>query len=475
MREIHVRFDDHELTFSSRGGRMAVDHTAGLSPLELTHMSATVAARNEASHAPRRRDFLRVLGSGAIGLAAVPVLPRTALGRDVAGVPARSATPDEAYWRLVRAQFPLRPGVRPMNAANLCPSPRSVIDRVAATSSELEADVSFQNRAQYDALRERVRARLAAYLGVDADEIAIVRNTSEANNVIAGGVQLGRGDEVVLHSENHPTNAVSWDVRAARYGFAVRRVTVTPEMSADAMLASFRAALTPRTRVLSFTDISNVTGVRLPARALCALARERGIHAHVDGAQSFGAVRLDLRELGCDSYATSAHKWFMGPKEAGVLFVRAERAAAIWPATVGVGWGDTAETSLRAARRFETLGQRNDATIAGLDAALDFHETIGGATIEARVLALATALKELLARIPGARLVTPVAPEQSGGVVIARFGERDHRALYQRLYAEHGVAGAATGGLRLCPHIYNTLDDVAHAAEAVRKLVAEPA
>jgi selenocysteine lyase/cysteine desulfurase len=412
------------------------------------------------------------MGSGAVGAAA---LPDALLGNDALAALRQLPTQEEAYWRLVRAQFALRAGIRPMNAANLCPAPRSVVDRVTATMAELEGDVSFQNRAQYDALRERVRERLAAYLGVSADEIAIVRNTSEANNIVAGGVQLGRGDEVVLHEENHPTNSVSWDVRAARYGFVVRRVSVSAEMSAEAMTAAFSAALSPRTRVLSFTDISNVTGIRLPARALCVVARDRGIHAHVDGAQSFGAFRMDLRELGCDSYATSAHKWFMGPKEAGVLFVRAERAPAIWPSIVGNGWGNAAETSLRGARRFETLGQRNDATIAGLDAALDFHETIGAAAIELRVLALASALKDQLSRIPGARLVTPAAPERSGGVVIARFGDRDHRALYQKLYSDYGVAGASTGGLRLCPHIYNTQDDVAHAAQAVRKLVAAPA
>jgi selenocysteine lyase/cysteine desulfurase len=438
-------------------------------------MSATADQHGNPIAATDRRSFLRVLGRGAVGVAALPALPHVVLGADAGVLAPASTVQDEPYWRLVRAQFPLRAGIRPMNAANLCPAPRPVVDRVAAAAADVEADVSFQNRAQYDALRERVRERLATYLGVSADEIAIVRNTSEANNVVAGGVRLGPGDEVVLHSENHPTNSVSWDVRAARYGFTVKRVAVSPEMSAEAMLAEFRAALTQRTRVLSFTDISNVTGIRLPARALCGLARERGIHAHVDGAQSFGAFRMNLRELGCDSYATSAHKWFMGPKEAGVLFVRADRAAAIWPGVVGVGWGDTAETALRGARRFETLGQRNDATIAGLDAALDFHETIGPAAIETRVLALAAALKELLGRIPGARLVTPAAPERSGGVVIVRFGERDHRALYQRLYAEHGVAGAATGGLRLCPHIYNTQEDVAHAAQAVRRLVSDPA
>jgi isopenicillin-N epimerase len=416
-----------------------------------------------------RRRFLRIIGLGTAGAAALPLLPESVAATP--SLPALPAPREEAYWKLVRAQFPLRAGIRPMNAANLCPTPRSVLDRVTEAMADVEADVSFQNRAKYDTLREKVRERLGAYLGVTTDEIAIVRNTSEANNIIVGGMPLTAGDEVVLHSENHPTNLVSWDVRAARYGFTVRRVTITPEMTADAIVAAFRAVLTPRTKVLSFTDISNASGVRLPSRALCALARGQGIHAHVDGAQSFGVMRMNLRELGCDSYSASAHKWFMGPKEAGVLFVRADRAPSIWPAVVGIGWGNAAQSELKGARRFDTLGQRNDATIAGLDATLDFHETIGPAAIEARVLELAAALKDGLRRINGAQIITPAAPESSGGVVITRFADRDMRALYTRLYAEHGVAGASTGGLRLCPHIYNTLDDVAHAVKAVGALV----
>jgi selenocysteine lyase/cysteine desulfurase len=416
-----------------------------------------------------RRAFLRALGRGTAGVAALPLLPADLLAGPAGALPAPTSVQDEEYWKLVRAQFPLRAGIRPMNAANLCPAPRAVIDRVTAAALDVDGDVSFQNRAQYDTLRERVRERLAAYFGVTADEIAIVRNTSEANNIIAGGVQLGSGDEVLLHSENHASNSVSWDVRAARYGFTIKRVAVTPQMSPDEMLATFRAAFTPRTRVLSFTDISNSTGIRLPAQALCALARERNAHAHVDGAQSFGAVRVNLRDVGCDSYSSSAHKWFMGPKEAGVLFVRAERATAVWPGVISVGYNAT--TPPRGARRFEALGQRNDATIAGLDAALDFHETIGSQIIEARVLALAAALKERIAAIPGAQLITPRTPATSAGVVIARFGEADHRALYERLYRDHGVAGASTGGMRLCPHIYNTMEDVVHAGDSLRKLV----
>lgn len=412
-----------------------------------------------------RRRFLRRLAGGAAGALAAPLFPL-----ELDALPLERALPgarDEEYWALVKAQFPLRPGVLPLNAANLCPAPRPVIDAVTTAMRDVDADVSFQNRAQYDALRDRVRERLAAYLGADADEIAIVRNTSEANNIIAGGLELGPGDEVVLHAENHATNSVAWDVRAARYGFTVHRVAVRPDMSAPEMIAAFRNAFTPRTRVLSFTDVSNVTGIRLPVAELCALGRERGAHVHVDGAQSFGMLRLDLHALGCDSYATSAHKWFMGPKEAGVLFVRASRAAAIWPGVVGIGWGSDAQGPATAAGRFETLGQRNDATIAGLDAALDFHAVIGPAEVEARVLALATALKDGMARLPGAVITTPLAPERSGGVVIAQLDGLDQRALYERLYQEHGIAGAATGGLRLCPHVYTTMVDIERVIAAV--------
>jgi selenocysteine lyase/cysteine desulfurase len=418
-----------------------------------------------------RRLFLGRIAQGSLGLAVVPaaeLLP----GKARVPMPRRPEIPDEAYWRQVKAQFPLRDDILPLNAANLCPAPRTVVDAVAAAMRDVEGDVSFQNRAKYDAMREDVRTALAAYLGADADEIAIVRNTSEANNIIVGGAPLRSGDEVLLFDQNHPTNNVAWEVRAARDGFTVRRIALEGEITAPQQVVEvFRRALSPRTRVLAFSDVSNTTGIRMPTRELCALARDRGIHAHVDGAQTFGALVRSLHDIGCDSYATSAHKWFMGPKEAGILFVRAERIAQIAPGVVGVGWGSNIETSARGARKFETLGQRNDAVIAALAPALHFHELIGPATVEARILQLAAALKEGLSGMRGARLVTPVPESLSAGVVIARFEGADHRALYQRLYAEHRLAAASTGGLRISPQIYVTLADVERTLAAVSTVV----
>lgn len=423
-----------------------------------------------------RRAFLRRLARGSLGLAAAPVAAREVLAStsgDGGSIPSLARGPaDESYWEQVRAAFSLRDGIAPMNAANLCPAPRSVTAAVWTAMKDVEGDVSFQNRSKYGDLHEIVRERLAGFLGADTGEIAIVRNTTEGNNIVIGGLPLDGGDEVVLWDQNHQTNDVAWDVRAERHGFDVKRVSVPEQPSGPRELFdAFEQALTSRTRVLAFSDISNVSGIRLPVADLCRLGRERGIHVHVDGAQSFGALRFDLHELGCDSYASSAHKWFMGPKEAGVLYVRAERVSEIWPGVVGVGWNSDAEPPV-GARKFDTLGQRNDATIAGVAACLDFHELVGSERIEERVFELATRLKEQLVDLPGAEPVTPLSPDVSAGVVIFRFEGASESELYSALYREHGVAGATTGGMRLCPHIYNTHDDVDRAAAGLAEAIA---
>ncbi len=201
------------------------------------------------------------------------------------------------------------------------------------------------------------------------------------------------------------------------------------------------------------------------------MARERGIHAHVDGAQTFGALPLNLRDMGCDSYSSSAHKWFMGPKEAGALFIRQERIAEIWPSVVGVGWGAKVESAARGARKFETLGQRDDSAVSAMGTTVDFHTLIGRERTEARIRELASAFKEGVGKIPGARLRTSTRTELSAGVCVVVFDGMDHQKIYDALYSKHGVAGAATGGLRFCPHIYNTLEEIDRAVSALRQVV----
>ena len=409
-----------------------------------------------------RRGFLGTVGAGA-ALSASKVTSATST--------ATTSAADGDYWDLIRAQFAFDEDRVPMNAANLCPSPRSVAERVYQLTWDIDHDCSFQNRNKLTELLERSRSGVAAALNVSADEVALVRNTSEANNVVNNGLDLGAGDEVVLWDQNHPTNNVAWDVRAARSGFKVRRVSVPAHpVDEGQLIEPFLTALTNSTRVLSLTHVSNVSGIRLPIAEIAAQAHRRGVHVHVDGAQTWGAFDVDLVALGCDTYTASAHKWFMGPKEAGLLYVRSDRIDQLWPSIVAPGWGEDAASDLVGARKFESLGQRDDACLAAIADASELHASIGAARVEQRMRELSQRLKSGVADM-GLGLVTPMDPALSGGVCIVEVAAERRGDVWNRLYTEHGIAGASTGGLRLCPHVYNTTAHVDRALAGIRALL----
>lgn len=359
-----------------------------------------------------------------------------------------------------------------MNAANLCPSFRGVSERVALLTADIDQDCSFNNRAKFGDMLEKTRSLIADQLGVSSDEIALVRNTSEANNIINSGLSLQAGDEILMWDQNHETNNVAWDVRAARYGLTVRRVSTPLKPGSEAeLIETFTSQFTPQTRVLTLTHVSNLSGIRLPVRQIIQAARARGIYVHLDGAQTWGAMELDLRDLDPDSYSASAHKWYMGPKEVGLLYVKSDNIQRIWPSVVAPGWGDGAATSLQGARKFESLGQRDDAALAGLGVAAELHNGIGAARIEARIVELAQRLKRGIAAA-GHELVTPMDPALSFGVCITKAPPGQGGRISNALYTEHGIAAAATGGIRLCPTIYNTVEHVDRAVAGVNALLA---
>ena len=425
-----------------------------------------------------RRTFLRHIVGGATATAVVPSLfPDPTRGINASPAPLPNLAPDdgvdEAYWDLVVGQFSLRPGLIMMNAANLCPAPYSVSQAVVRFTDSVNADASFQNRAKFGDLRTEARHALAQYVGAHPEEIAITRNTSEGNNTIVNGLPLGPGDEVVIWDQNHPTNNVSWDVRADRYGFRVIHVNTPPNPASDEdLFQAFNQAITQNTRAMAFSHVSNISGVALPAKRLCELARQRGIFTLVDGAQTFGALTLDLHDMGCDAFTGSSHKWFVGPKEAGILYVRRERVPDIWPSDVGVGW----ESALKnGAQKFENLGQRDDAAVSAMGSTVAFHNTIGPDRVEMRIRQLADAIKQSLTyRVPGISFHTPSDPQLSAGVVVFRPPNLDARQLFSTLYSDHDIAGASMGGdfagVRLSPHIYNTMAEVDRVVEVVASL-----
>ncbi len=381
---------------------------------------------------------------------------------------------NERFWNTVVKQFPIRQNLIIMNTANLSPSPHQVQEAIFEFTRDEDSDPSFTNREKFNELRENARIALAEFLGAKPDEIAIVRNTTEGNNTVINGLTLKKGDEVVIWDQNHPTNNIAWDVRAEKYGFTVNRVKTIPvPQSYEDLIKPFHNALTKNTKVLAFSHVSNISGVALPAKELCKMAREYGILTLADGAQTFGERIVNLSDMGCDFYTGSSHKWLCGPKELGVLYVRSDMIEKLFPSIVGAHWEDAVKGG---ARKFESFGQRDDAKISAMNKAVEFNNIIGKNRIEKRVRYIATALKsEIKKKIPNVKFHTPLEPEFSSGVVVFTAPGIDLTNALNTLYHKHNLGCAIMvgdfAGIRLSPHIYNSIEEIERAVDAVSKLV----
>lgn len=413
--------------------------------------------------ASSRRSFFRGFGAA---------LPASWLAMQSA-LKAAPSSGSEDYWTLVKRQFPLADGLIYLNAANVCPSSRPVLDRHQEFLRDFHADPSFQNRLKYDTIEESLRGKLARMLDAGADEIAITRNTSEGANIIVNGIDLKAGDEIIITTHNHPSSADSWKVRAKRHGLVVKEApTPIPATSSQQLFDSIEKLITPRTRLMAITHVTSTTGNRYPAAELGQLARKHNIWYHLDGAQTFGAFDVSVKKAGCDSFAGSAHKWFMGPLESGVLYIKESRIGQVWPSIVTAKWSDT----LKGARKFEVFGQRDNPRLAAFEAGVDFIQMIGMPAVEARLEQLVTRLKDNLAAIPQVHLKTSRDWKLSGGVIKFQIKGRATGDIYNTLYTKHRVALAQTAsgeseGLRFSPHVYNSMEEMDQAAAIVRKLV----
>ncbi|MDH3439815.1 MAG: aminotransferase class V-fold PLP-dependent enzyme [Gammaproteobacteria bacterium] len=400
-----------------------------------------------------RRKFLKVVGgvSVASSITGYGVGARTSS----AAVPAFGFADDSV----------------PMNAANLCPMPLMVSQAHADYANQLDLSLSTATRRSVEAFKEEARGRIAGMLGTSADEIAIVRNTSEANNTIVQGMPLKEGDEVVLWDQNHPSNSVAWEVQAARVGATVRRFSVPVDTgSIDEVVDIFVDAVGDSTAVISFTHISNITGFRIPAEEVCAAIRKRkdDVFIHLDGAQTWGAVDINLGAIEVDSFSGSAHKWFMGPREVGILYVRERHIDRIWPNIVSVPWMGAVDSPPKGARKFDALGQRDDAAIASLNEAAQFHEAITPAGIEEQSKMVADRLRAGLQDL-GVNFVSTAKPEFTSSVVIISAPRENAGNLVGKVFEDAAVQCAATGGFRMSPHVYNNDDHVDRVIAAVNK------
>jgi len=412
-----------------------------------------------------RRNFIKSTGFGLASFFALPAMAGPQ--KSVFKLP--PFAPNESYWKMVKAQFAIPSNLIMANSANLCSAPYVVNERVQKFIGEMNRDVSFQNRAIFAELRKTALNKLANYLGVTPSEVGITRNTTEGNNIILNGLSLKEGDEVVIWGQNHQSNRESWENRAKRDGFTVRRISVTanPRNKED-LIKPFTDAITSKTRVISFSHISNVSGIALPAKEICEIARSKNVLTLIDGAQACGFLNLNLKEIGCDFYTTGTHKWMMGPLENGILYIKAENIDKIWPDRITVHWNDEDKT---VDGRFCALGQRNETTPPAVIDTIDFHRQIGKQNVENRVREMAAYLKDQIAKkVPSAEFVTPLQPALSGGVTIFKFPGKDGREVFEKLYRNYGIACAPTGGIRLSPTISATISDMDKIVDALKQL-----
>ncbi len=384
------------------------------------------------------------------------------------------AAAPERYWAELRRQWLLAPERINLNCGSVgcTPQPvlRAMIEHILKAEEYRETPYPWFGYEENTRLRE-LRDALSAFIGCKRDELALVRNATEANNVVCNGLDMKPGDEALLTDQEHPGGRCGWEQKAARFGVKLNYVSLPkPPASKEEIVDLFTKAFTPRTRIIVFSHITTVTGVILPVKEICALARQRGILTHVDGAHAIGQLPLDLHDLGCDFYASSPHKWLMAPKGTGFLYVREEMLERLW---VSMASGEWQNYNLKA-YRFSNFGTSNLSVMVGLKAALDFVKEIGPQRIYARIHDLATRVRDQVRRHPQLRICNASTDDFFGSLVSF---EPPAGATLQRVAEECSkrairIAGG-TERIRIATHIFTQpreLDSFFEALDAGMKM-----
>ena len=379
-------------------------------------------------------------------------------------------------WELVRAQFPVTKERIYMNTGGLGPSSYSVIDAVQRT-------IMDQQRRSEHGHKKIVAARepVAAFFGVKPSEIAFMRNATEANATVASGLNiLKTEDEVILESHAHPGGAIPWMSRQKQDGIRVRVFDPDPT-SVAGNLERIEALITPRTRVIQVSHLTAPTGIKMPVVEIAKLASDRGIWYHIDGAQSAGAFPFNLKEIGCDSYGTSGHKWMGGPHGTGLLYVREERLDDVAPTEVGA-YSDNGTYEIpdsfeynATAQRYEP-GTRDAATVVGMAAAIEFLEMIGMEQVATYSQSLALYLQQQLRALAGVQVLTPEDPALSAGITTFRVDTIPFRDLYHVLSIDYKircriVTERGIDAVRISTHIFNNQAECDHVVEGIKEMV----
>ena len=425
-----------------------------------------------------RRELL----AASAGLAAATALPTAAA--QVVPVP-NMPTSSRELWQWVRTQPMLDTQIAYLDVASGGPTLR------AAMASEYRAreaqSLGLASAAKrWTAETNRLAARFAAFLGCDADEVLFTRGAGEALGLAIAGLDLAPGDEIITTTREHPAALSPWLVQARRREIVVKQIELpTPLAGPEQPLGLFAGAVTERTRVIAFSHVQHDDGAVLPVKELSAFARQKGIVSIVDGAQALGMVEFSMHELGCDLYATCCHKWLSGSHGTGALYVRREVLDKLWPVEPrGLDSVPPVFTPMDADGNADVTAALHKLgnivpyawpVLRGVEAALEFQQTVGRSKIEARIRELAIYARLRLQQVTGIEMLTPARPGLWAGILTFRAPGKqaiDLAAAIERTHRAHvrvvRLPNDAGGALRLSPHIFTTHDDIEKFVQGVQ-------
>ncbi len=421
-----------------------------------------------------RRAFLRSLGAASLAPAfAADAMRRLERAAVIAGGrPAAAVAEDETYWAEIQRAFDADRTMVNLNNGGVSPSPTHVLEQMIR-------DLRFCNELPVEHMwrvleprLESVRRELAVEFGCDPEEMAITRNASEALENMIFGLDLQRGDEVVVANQNYPRMLTAWRQRVRRDGIVLREISFpVPPPSARVVVDRFAEAITPRTRVVEVTHITNLTGQILPVRPIVDLCRPKGIAVFVDGAHAFAHFPFTRDELGCDYYGTSLHKWLFAPIGTGFLYVRREKIPGLWPQMAAPPEMDAN------IRKYEEIGTHPAANHNAIAAAIAFHRGIGAERKVARLRWLRNRwARRLLAESDRVKVLTPLEGTDAASIALFHVDGIEGPKLGAWLLAEHRIVTTPIvhpefEGIRVTPSVYTTPDEVDRFAEMVLKAI----
>lgn len=413
-----------------------------------------------------RRDFLSKVGKG-VGLAALTSPVVAGLANDLQAATRRvehlsvaDAAMNEDYWSEIQRSFTVTRGIMNLNNGGVSPSPRIVTEAFVRYTWQQEDATAYTMWQILEPQSEAVRTGLAEVFGCDREEIAITRNASESLEIALFGLELKRGDEILTTTQDYPRMLTTLQQRELREGVVLKQIKIpVPPKDLSEITDAFERALTPRTKVILICHMINLTGQLLPVRDICRMAKAKGVEVIVDGAHAFAHVDTTWKDLECDYYGTSLHKWLFAPKGTGLLFVKKEKIEKLWPLMAA---SDKQKTDIR---KFEEIGTHSAAMRLAIGEALLFHQGIGPARKEARMRYLRDHWVNQLKDIPNVRFNTSMDPRQSCGIANVEIDGVDTGALGGYLMSKHKIFTVAIihdefKGLRITPNVYTTLKEL---------------